>query len=74
MARQVPEIKVIHVFKDGLVTTDPKARYVPAEICERIHEIAENIRRRQAREAAIRNGAACQFSIDRSAVPPVERD
>jgi len=57
MARKVREINVIHVFKDGLVTTDPKARTVPAEICRQIHDIAEKIRIREALEAASRSTA-----------------
>lgn len=57
MARKKAEVTVIHVFKDGLVTTDPTARYVPREICERICAIAERIRLREAREAASRSAS-----------------
>lgn len=55
VARKKAEVTVIHVFKDGLVTTDPTARYVPRELTERMHAIAEKIRLRQAREAASRS-------------------
>lgn len=58
MARKVQEIKVIHHFKDGLVTTDPRARTVPPEICRQIHDIAEKIRIREALEAANRSTTA----------------
>lgn len=63
MARRKAEINVIHVFKDGLVTTDPTARQVPAEIVRQVYEIAEMIRQRQAREAAARSSDPAEADI-----------
>lgn len=58
MARRPVEITVHHVFRDGTVTQDPSGHSVPREIVMRIHEIAEDIRKRQARELAKASPAA----------------
>lgn len=54
--RKQPEVTIIHVFKDGTVSDTTEGRTVPAEIVERIAQIAEKCKKEGNRcEAANRN-------------------
>lgn len=44
--RKQPEITIIHVFKDGTTSDTTEGRTVPAEIVERIAQIAAKCKRR----------------------------
>ena len=56
MAKQKREIRVHHVFKDGTVSDTTAGHTVPAEIVERIHQIAEAVER-NAKRAAVAGSA-----------------
>ena len=47
--RKQPEITIIHVFKDGTTSDTTEGRTVPAEIVERIAQIAAKCKKEGSR-------------------------